>query len=165
MSAQYEDKVLDIGKISEKILKRSVLNQLRVKRPEVLIHLGVGEDCAAIEAGDDEAFVFTVDPMIAPVKDVGKLAFQIAANDVAASGAKMIGLLVNIVLPVGSRESELRAIVKDIDNLSEHYNVEILGGFGEVSDAVTKPLVSVTGVGKTNREELFATGNLSPGDE
>lgn len=165
MAGGFEDKVLDIGKVSEKIMKRSVLNQLHVKRPEVLIHLGVGEDCSAIEAGEDEAFVFTVDPMIAPARDVGKLAFQIAANDVAASGAKMIGLLVNVVLPVGSRESDLRAIVKDIANLSEHYNVEILGGFSEVSDAVTMPLVSVTGVGKTNREELFSTADLCPGDE
>ena len=48
---EKEDRVLEIGRVSEKIMRRSVFSQLTVKRPEVLIHLGVGEDCSAIEAG------------------------------------------------------------------------------------------------------------------
>ncbi|MEE3467633.1 MAG: AIR synthase family protein [Eubacterium sp.] len=163
--SEKEDKLLEIGKVSEKIMRRSVFNQLTVKRPEVLIHLGVGEDCSAIEAGEDEAFVFTVDPMTGATKDVGKLAFQIAANDVAAAGAKPIGMLVDIALPVGSRESELRRIMCDIAALSEQYNVEILGGSTHVTDAVNRPTVSVTGVGKTDRSSLFASSGLKPGDE
>ncbi|MBQ7200510.1 MAG: AIR synthase family protein [Eubacterium sp.] len=165
MSDKYDDRVLDVGRVPEKVVNRAIIKQLRVKRPDVLIHVGVGEDVSAIEAGDSEAFVFTVDPMIAPVEDVGKLAFQIAANDVASSGAKMIGLLANIILPVGSTESDLKRIMRDIADLSEYYNVEVLGGYSEVSDAVLKPIVSVTGVGRTERDTLYATGNLSPGDE
>ena len=165
MSDKYDDRELAIGKVSEKIENRSILRQLKVKRPDVLIHVGVGEDVSAVESGDSEAFVFTVDPMIAPVKDVGKLVFQIAANDVASSGAKMIGLLADIILPVGSTEGDLKTIVKDIAELSEYYNVEVLGGHTGVSDAVKKPIVSITGVGKAERDTLYATGNLSPGDE
>lgn len=163
--SEREDKVLEIGKVSEKILRRSVFSQLSVKRPEVLIHVGVGEDVSAIEAGDDEAFVFTVDPMTGSTEEVGKLAFQIAANDVASSGAKPIGMLVDVTMPVGSRESDLKRIMRDIAALSEQYNVEILGGSTQVTDAVNRPIVSVTGVGKTDRDSLFATSGLQPGDE
>ena len=165
MSDKYDDRVLDVGRVPEKVVNRAIMKQLKVKRPDVLIHVGVGEDVSAVESGESEAFVFTVDPMIASVTDVGKLAFQIAANDVASSGAKMIGLLANIILPVGSTESDLKKIVRDIADLSEYYNVEVLGGYAEVSDAVLKPIVSVTGVGRTERDTLYATGNLSPGDE
>ena len=165
MSDKYDDRILEVGKVPEKVINRAVLKYLKVKRPDVLIHLGVGEDVSAVESGESEAFVFTVDPMIASADDVGKLSFQIAANDVASSGAKLIGILTNIILPVGSTEGDLKRIMKDIAGLSEYYNVEVLGGYAEVSDAVLKPIVSVTGVGKTQRDMLYATGNLKPGDE
>ena len=39
---------MKIGKVPENVLKRSILKQIRTKRPEVLVGAGVGEDCAAI---------------------------------------------------------------------------------------------------------------------
>ena len=35
---------MEIGKVPENVLKRSVFKKLTVKRPEVLVHAGVGED-------------------------------------------------------------------------------------------------------------------------
>lgn len=35
-----------LGKISDSVLKRSVLKQIRTKRQEVLSGAGIGEDCA-----------------------------------------------------------------------------------------------------------------------
>ena len=43
---------MKIGKVSETVLKRSVLKQLKQRRSEVLIHAGVGEDCAALQPID-----------------------------------------------------------------------------------------------------------------
>ena len=48
---------MKIGKIPENVLKRSVLRQFHTKRNEVLLGAGVGEDCAGIVLGEDEAFV------------------------------------------------------------------------------------------------------------
>ena len=39
---------MEIGKVPENVLKRSVFKKLTVKRPEVLVHAGVGEDCAVL---------------------------------------------------------------------------------------------------------------------
>ena len=41
---------MEIGKVPENVLKRSVFKKLTVKRPEVLVHAGVGEDCESVAA-------------------------------------------------------------------------------------------------------------------
>ena len=38
---------MEIGKVPESVLKRSIFKQIHTKRPEVLVGAGVGEDCAA----------------------------------------------------------------------------------------------------------------------
>lgn len=40
---------MEIGKVPESVLKRSIFKQIHTKRPEVLAGAGVGEDCAAME--------------------------------------------------------------------------------------------------------------------
>ena len=152
------------GKIPENILKRSVFKKLTVKRPEVLVHSGIGEDCSVLLTGD-EAVVLSTDPITGTAKDIGTLAFHVTANDIASSGAELVGILLTIIFPPGSEEQELRQIMTDISKLTEHYGVEILGGHTEVSPVVSQPLVSVTGVGKAPRDRVVRTGGLRPGQD
>ena len=42
------------GKIAESVLKRSIFKQLHLKRPDVLLAAGIGEDCAAFAVAEDE---------------------------------------------------------------------------------------------------------------
>ena len=60
---------MQIGKVPENILKRSVFKQIHHRRPEVLLHPGVGEDCSAVEAGEGEVLVFSVDPILLDAAD------------------------------------------------------------------------------------------------
>lgn len=155
---------MEIGKIPENILKRSVFKKLKVKRPEVLVHSGIGEDCSALTAGGD-VIVLSTDPITGTAKDIGRLAFHITANDIASSGAELIGMLLTIIFPPGSTEDELKEIMEDVTALAEQYKVEILGGHTEVSSAVNQTLVSVTGVGKIARDRMIQTGGLRPGQD
>lgn len=155
---------MEIGKIPENILKRSVFKKLKVKRPEVLVHSGIGEDCSALTAGSD-VIVLSTDPITGTAKDIGRLAFHITANDIASSGAELIGMLLTIIFPPGSTEDELKEIMEDVTALAEQYKVEILGGHTEVSSAVNQTLVSVTGVGKIARDRMIQTGGLRPGQD
>ena len=41
-----------VGKLPEKVWKRSVLKQIKEKREEVVIGAGIGEDCAVFSLGD-----------------------------------------------------------------------------------------------------------------
>ena len=78
---------MEIGKIPESILKRAVFRQIHTKRDEVLVGAGVGEDCAAMQLAPDEVFVLSTDPITGTEKDMGTLALQITANDLASAGA------------------------------------------------------------------------------
>jgi hydrogenase maturation factor len=155
---------MEIGKVPENILKRSVFKKLTVKRPEVLVHSGVGEDCSVLAAGED-AFVLSTDPITGTAKDIGKLAFHVTANDIASSGAELIGMMVTIIFPPDNSEEELKQIMSDMTELAEKYQVEILGGHTEVSAAVNQTLVSVTGVGKIKKDKVISTGGLRAGQE
>ena len=48
---------MKLGKVSENVLKRSIIRQLHTKRKEVILGAGVGEDCAAIAVEPDEIIV------------------------------------------------------------------------------------------------------------
>ena len=79
---------MKIGKVPENVLKRSVFKQIHTKRPEVVLGAGVGEDCAAVKLAEDETLVMSTDPITGTAQDIGTLAIQITANDLASAGGR-----------------------------------------------------------------------------
>lgn len=156
---------MKIGKVPENVLKRSVFKQFAVSHGDVLIHAGVGEDCSAFVADGQEAIVLSTDPITGTSKDIGTFAFHVTANDIASSGAVLFGMLLTVILPPGTEESELKQIIGEISELAGAHGVEILGGHTEVSAAVNQPLISVTGVGKAPKDKVVKTGGLKAGQE
>ena len=156
---------MEIGKVPENILKRAVFKQLHHRRPEVLLHPGVGEDCSAVAVGEDEALVFSTDPITGTDKGIGTLAVHITANDLASSGAEPIGILTSIILPEYTEEPDLRRIMMEIEGACNELSIEVMGGHTEVSDVVNRPVITVMGVGKVKKDKLLSTGGLKPGDE
>ena len=156
---------MDVGKIPENILKRSVFKQIRHRRPEVVLHPGVGEDCGGVEVASGEVLVLSVDPITATDKGTGTLAVHVTANDLASSGAEPVGVLLSILLPLGKREKYLRDLMEEIEMACRELNIEIMGGHTEVTQVVNQSVVTVTGVGKVKKDNLIATGGLRPGDE
>ncbi len=156
---------MEIGKVPENILKRAVFKQIRHRRPEVLLHPGVGEDCSAVEVGADEVLVFSVDPITAVSKGAGTFAVHVTANDLASSGAEPIGLMLSILMPPRTREKKLRELMQEIEAACAGLGIEVLGGHTEISDAVFRSVVTVAGVGKVKKGALVSTGGLKPGDE
>ncbi len=156
---------MKIGKIPEVVLKRSVFKQIKHRRQEVLVRPGVGKDCSIIELQPDEAFVMSTDPITGATQDIGSLAVHITSNDIASSGADMIGVMLSILLPEGARESDLREMMQDIENTCGMLDVEVLGGHTEVTAAVNQPIVTITGVGKIKKSDIITTSGIKPGDE
>ena len=154
-----------VGKVPETVLKRSVFKQIRHRRNEILVRPGVGEDCAVLGVAEDEAIVLSTDPITGTVNEIGKFAVHITANDIASSGAEIIGILLSILLPDEARESDLREMMQEIEGVCKELNIEVMGGHTEVTRAVNQPIITVTGVGKVKRDELIKTGGLEPGQE
>lgn len=156
---------MNLGKISETVLKRSVLNQIKHRREEVLVGPAVGEDCSVLKVGSDELIVLSTDPITGTVGDIGTYAVHITANDIASNGAEVIGIMLTILLPEGTQESELRAIMSDIEGVCGKLKIEVIGGHTEITKAVNQPIVTVTGVGKMKKDEIIKTAGARPGQE
>ncbi len=156
---------MNLGKVSETVLKRSVLNQIKHRREEVLVGPAVGEDCSILTVAEDEVLVVSTDPITGTVQDIGTLAVHITANDVASNGAEVIGIMLTILLPEGTSETELRVMMQDIEAVCEKLNIEVIGGHTEITKAVHQPIITVTGLGKMKRNEIIKTAGAKSGQE
>ena len=154
---------MEIGKLKESVLKRSVIKQLHVKRPEVGSGPSIGEDCATLQVGPDEEIVMSTDPITGTASDIGELAVTVSINDLASAGAEPIGILLTILLTPRMREAKLKAIMEQVDNACKRYNIQVMGGHTEVTEVVNQPLISVTAVGKVKKGQMVSTGGAKPG--
>lgn len=154
---------MKIGKVPENVLKRSVMKQLHYKRDEVILGPGIGEDCAALALAEDEILVMSTDPITGTAKDIGKLAIQITANDLASAGAEPIGVMLTILLPDGTREIALKRIMEQMECACREAKMQILGGHTEVTAVVNQPVVNVAGVAKAKKGSLISTAGARAG--
>ncbi len=156
---------MKIGKIPETVLKRSVLKQITRRREEVLVGPAIGEDCSIISLNDDEVFVISIDPITGTVQDIGTLAVHITANDIASSGAEVIGIMLSVLLPENTTEAELKNMMFEVDSVCEQLSIEVLGGHTEVTKAVNQPIITVTGIGKMKKSDVIKTSGAKAGQE
>lgn len=154
---------MKVGKLPEPVLIRSVLKQVGHRRKEVLAGPSVGVDCAALETEPGEVLVLSSDPITGTVRDIGSHCIHITANDLAASGAEPVGVMLTVLLPEEVEEPEIRNMVREAEETCRKLNMEILGGHTEITPVVSQPLISVTGVGKIKREELLSPARIHPG--
>lgn len=156
---------MKIGKVPENVLKRSVLQQIKTKREEVLIGAGVGEDCAILKLKEDEVFVTSTDPVTGTARDIGLLAVHVTANDLASSGAEPVALMISALLPAETSEEEMKAMMIQAEAACGELGIQICGGHTEITGAVTRPVLNVTGIGKAKEGRVILTGGASPGQD
>ncbi|MDX9889130.1 MAG: AIR synthase family protein [Anaerovoracaceae bacterium] len=155
--------MLKTGKLESALLEELVFKNITWRRPEVLTRPGIGEDCAVIDFGNYECILST-DPITAAVKDIGRLAVHISCNDIAANGVEPLGLLLAIMLPEGTKKSEINEIMAQAGKASQELGVEIIGGHTEVTPAVTKPVIVSTAIGRGAKWSSQNAENMVPGD-
>lgn len=154
---------MKIGKVPNNVLKDIILNKIKAKRPEVLVRPGIGEDCSAVDFGDNVC-VLSSDPITGAVNEIGRLAVHVSCNDIASSGVEPIGLMVTILAPAGTTEKELETVMEQISGEASKINVDIIGGHTEITDAVNRFVVVITSIGKALKNRLVTTSGARPGD-
>ncbi|RRD95917.1 hydrogenase maturation factor [Clostridiales bacterium COT073_COT-073] len=159
------EKLLKIGKVSEKLLNRWIFAAGNYQRAEVLQGPALGEDCAAVELAPDEIMILSTDPITATEENIGYLAVHVTLNDLAAAGAEPIGLMVTVLLPPEYPESSLESLLTELRQSMSGQQLAILGGHTEVTDAVNRVIISVTGVGKITREKVLLNKEIKAGDQ
>lgn len=156
---------MNIGKVPENVLKRSILKKINNRRSEVLIGAGVGEDCAVLALSEDEVFVVTTNPIVGKATEIGSMAVLKAANNLAAEGAEPIGILVDLILPEDATEPEIQQVMDDLDRACGENKMQIIGGNTSVSDAVNKTLISITGIGKATKGKTVSSSGAKAGND
>lgn len=152
------------GKISESVLMRSVLRKIKTEREEVVCGAGIGVDCAVLSFHEDEESVFSTNPVSAPADMVCVYAVHRALNNLAAAGADPVGILISAMLPEELDEKELQDMMMQAENICGQYHVQIAGGHTEVSGAVNRPVLTVTGIGKRRKGDAITRG-VKPGQD
>jgi len=74
-------------KLSNDLLRRVVFANLGVKDADIIIGPRVGEDAAIVRVGDKYLAMHT-DPITGAIENIGWLAINIVANDIAVRGIK-----------------------------------------------------------------------------
>jgi hydrogenase maturation factor len=118
-----------------------------------------------MQLGEDEVFVISTDPITGTTENIGTLAVHITANDISSNGAEIVGIMLTVLLPEGSRESELKEMMKEIEKVCAELNIEVMGGHTEITAAVNQPIVTVTGVGKMPKNYMIKTAGVNPGQD
>ncbi len=142
------NKVLEEGKLDSQFLKENIIDKITYKNEDVTVRAGVGEDCATVNYGDYDCVIST-DPITASINDIGRLSIHISCNDIASNGVKPLAIVLTVMLPVGTRESDVITIMEQATKTAEELEVEIVGGHTEVTSAVNKPVIVSTAFGKT----------------
>lgn len=148
---------MKIGKVPFSVLQENVFHHIQNKRPEILVGSAIGEDCSIIEFGPDDLCVVSTDPITGATENIGYIAVHITCNDLASNGAEPIGLLITLLLPPFTTEEEINAIMQQIEKGATEVNAQVIGGHTEITDAVTRPVISVAGIGKSLKKAMITS--------
>lgn len=151
------------GKLPPELLNRVIFPYLGAKRQDVLVSPGIGQDCSLVDFGSELA-VLSSDPITASGHHLGYLAVHVSANDIAATGAEPVGLLLTLLLPPGTSQDEIEAIMQEIHAAAGSLNMAVLGGHTEFTNAVCQPVAAVTALGRATKGRYITAAGGRPGD-
>ena len=161
---------MKIGKVSEPILKRSVLKYLQPNNDVDCKGASVGADCAFfsnIEAVCDERIekkgalcVATASVSGEKVKGAAHAILR-ASNNLAAGGAISFAVQLHIMLPERYREIALKRIMEAAEATAEELKITISGGHTETLPEISTPVISVTALGYKNCDDVDLSENCN----
>ncbi len=155
--------MLQTGKLDSDLLKSLIFGKIRYRNDDVKVRPGIGEDCAVVGFGEYDCIMST-DPITGTVQYIGRLAVHVTANDLAASGAEPVGIMLTALLPPETEEEAIRRMVQDAEAVCKELDMEILGGHTEITDVVKQPVLTASGIGFAPEGQLLDPQNVRPGD-
>lgn len=156
---------MKIGKVSQTVLKRSLLKPLQFKREEALLEPAIEEMCYGVACKDDEQLLVSGTVLYGNEKDLGVFALAQVFNDLATRGAKMVGASVHIMLPPYAYESRLKAMMEHIERAGSAHGVQIMCAKAEVSPVINRAIVYLNGVGVQKKGKLLCCSEGKPNQD
>lgn len=150
------------GKLSPEALRERIFPYLG-NRGDVLVHAGIGQDCAVLDFGPSVC-VATTDPITGAGEHLGRLAVHVACNDLATTGAEPVGLLVTLLLAEATAEADLERFIREAAPAAQALGVEIVGGHTEVTPGLARSIVVLTAIGRAPRNGFISSAGGRPDD-
>lgn len=151
------------GKLEPEGLERLVFTRTGAQRREVVLGPRVGEDSAALDL-EGELTVVTVDPITGAGTGAGALAVHVTCNDLAATGAEPVAVLLTLLLPTAAGEARVEEIMESAHQAARELGVALVGGHTEFTPGLTQTVVCAAAVGRAPRGRLLPSGGARPGD-
>ena len=171
---------MKIGKVSEPILKRSVLKYLQPNNDVNCKGASVGADCAFFSnieticnsKSDSKGILCVATASVSGEKVKGAAhAIMRATNNLAAGGATPFAVQLHIMLPERYREIALKRIMEAAATVAEELEITISGGHTESLAEITMPVISATALGYKDSNDISYdmsekdTHKVMPGQE
>ena len=153
---------MKIGKVSQTVLKRSMLKPLKFQREEAIFSPSIEEMCYGIRCKEEEEILSTSTVLFGDEKDLGVFALAQVMNELATKGARTVGVSMHIVLPPHAYESRLKAMVEAVERAGSCRGVQVLNAKAEVSPAVSKAFVYLTGIGVLEKGKMLRASMAKP---
>lgn len=154
---------LKLGKVSPRLLKE-LIDALPAFDASVIIPPGIGMDAAGLKIGSCFISV-TTDPITFSTQHIGNYSVAVNVNDVACLGCRPRWYLASLLLPPGTTEAELKAIWKEIVEQLKKYHIQSIGGHIEVTEAVSRPVLTGQVIGEPVGDHLLNIADSQPGDQ
>ncbi|MCM1090380.1 MAG: AIR synthase-related protein [Muribaculum sp.] len=170
------------GKISENVYKRSILQQIKTKREEVVSGAGLGGDCAIFSfhtginyeacpplfgqgirgekedindtnVTDKHVVISCVQEGSLPVTPI----LQRCVNIMAARDAETVAAALSFLLPSDAEEDVLKKAMAEAEIFCGERRIQIAQAQGRVTAAVKEALVTVTAYGRAAESVSYHT--------
>jgi hydrogenase maturation factor len=155
---------LPIGKLPTDILARC-LDLAAVDDPSIICGPGIGADAAVLAPTQTDMLVLTSDPITFTDANIGPHLLAININDVVTTGGFPRWLVLNLLLPVGTTEKHVSEVFKSIVDACRRYEILLVGGHTEITDAVTRTVAVGTLVGLARKDRRIDPSRSQPGDD
>jgi len=150
-----------MAKLSRDLMEDLIFDK-EIEDECVVMGPAYGEDAAVVNLGDNY-IVMHSDPISGAVDNIGWLAINIAANDIAVCGASPRWALLTMQFPSDYTKEEISEVMVDLYDASKELDLEIIGGHSEMIEQIDHPLVTTALIG-TTRKPVY-TRDSKPGDK
>ncbi len=154
---------LSVGKLDPALLKQVVFGCLGSPDPRVIVGPKIGEDAAIIDF-KDRALVVHSDPITGAIENIGWLAVNVCANDIATRGVRPLWVLVVMLLPQNVSSAQLKQITSQIDEAAKELGIAVIGGHSEFTPSIKRPILVATAIGEAEKGRFVSSSGAKIGD-
>lgn len=152
---------MKIGKVSQTVMKRSVLNLIKYRGVNSYQAPSMEEPCAKTRITAGDLVISTMASAYGDQKDLGIYPITRVVTDLLCRNARPTGVQVIIQLPEHAYESRLKSMVQSMEEHCTKIEVPLLNVQVSTTSTISTSHVTVTGLGLVHEEGL---GSIQGGE-